>query len=143
MKTSTYLLCAGLMVVGLLVTVGPASAWPDTMPHHDFDSGSILDSSGQCSSHMPDPKNLGTPASSTLTFKLCKASSGASEWSTEIRSDVFPYQLVSPVCSFARVTIATNTFHCSVPNPGNYRSTIKYWVTNSPFAGHADRKFTR
>ena len=137
MKTRAYLLFACLMLIGLLITAGPVSAWPDTMPHHDSDSGSDVNAIGVCTTHMPDPKSLG----SNPWFKLCKASSGATKWSHEIRGDVFPYTLVSTQCSFSQVAISTSKFNCSVPDSGDYRSTIKYWVGNSMYAGHADRTF--
>ena len=148
MKTSTYLLCAGLMVVGLLVTVGPASAWPDVMAHHDFDSGSPTNALGLCKYHMANPTNLVADLTTGLTwFKLCKADSGATDFFTELRKNTFPYALATPSCSLAKTSIPEGSlglkFSCPLPTQGTYRSTIKYWVGNSGYAGHADYIFVK
>lgn len=136
MKTSSYLLFAGLMVVGLLLTAGPASAWDDAMAHNDFGSGTA--SLGNCTSHMPPQQNLG---SNPVTFKLCGANSGATDWSLEIRRNVSPYPLVAG-CSWAKRPVAQSTFPCSVIQVGEYRAIIKYWVNSTSFP-HTEVKFVR
>ena len=140
MKTSSYLLFAGLMVVGLLLTAGPASAtWPDAMAHNDIASGSTSSSPGQCTLHMIDPTNLGTP--NPVWFKLCVANSGATEWSLEIRKDVSPFPLVTG-CSWSRRSISQSTFSCSITTAGKYRANIVYYVNGNPFP-HTDKVFVR
>jgi len=136
-RSGMYFLTISLLLVSLLPLNNSALAWPDTMAHHDSGSGTA--SLGSCNSDMDDPNNL---RPNPVTFKLCVGLSGATHWSHEIRGDVFPYPLVSG-CSFGKVGVAQSTFQCNVSTPGNYRSTVKYWVNSTPYPGHADRKFVR
>lgn len=137
MKTSSPHLFASLMVTGLLLTTNYAAAqWGDAMVHNDFGSGTV--SLGNCTSHMPGLQNLRL---NPVTFKLCGANSGATEWSLEIRKDVSPYRLVTG-CSWSRRPVSQSTFSCPITEAGNYRANITYWVSNSLF-GHMDRKFVR
>ena len=136
MKTSSYLLFAGLMVVALLLTAGPASAWDDVMAHNDFGSGTA--SLGNCTLHMPVQQNLGP---NPVTFKLCIANSGATEWSLEIRKDVSPYPLVTG-CSWSRRAVTQSTFQCNITTTGKYRANIVYYVSGNA-CPHTDRVFVR
>jgi hypothetical protein len=109
------------------------------MPHNDINSGSTSSSSPLCTSHMVDPTNLGTP--NPVVFKLCTVTSGATDWSLEIRKDVSPYPLVTG-CSWPKRAVAQSTFSCSITQTGPYRAIIKYWVNSSSFT-HIDKRFVR
>jgi len=121
-----------LMVVGLLLTAGPASAWGDTsMPHFGRDVA--------CSDHMVNPTSLGSPG--LKTFYLCKLNSGATQWSfTIVRNSVPPVN----VCTMSyRDATATLAYQCpNSLNSGSYKGTISYYINGSPFVGHADYWWT-
>ena len=137
MKRGQFDLIFSLVLFALLMVDVPTYAWSDTMPHHANGSGTA---SSSCSSHMSDPTNLGP---NNVTFRICKAASGATEWAAEIRKDVSPYPLVTGCVLSRRAVSGTEvTFTCSVPTAGNYRGIVYYWVGTSPFT-HLDKKFVR
>jgi hypothetical protein len=93
---------------------------------------------------MPDPQSLsGNPVS----FKLCVGNSGATDWSLEIRSNTSPFPLITG-CSWAKVTVATDTFsanascNSNLSQNGYYRAIVKYWV-GSTGNTHVDKTFKR
>ena len=111
MKKRLSFLIPALVVYGLLLLPFTVYAWPDAMPHHAIGSGTASSNCG--GSHLVDPTNLGP---NNVTFRICKAASGATEWSAEIRKDVSPYPLVAGcVLSRRAVTGTEATFTCSVP----------------------------
>src|SRR5262245_53312932 len=137
MKKVLLFLIPALVSYSLLLLHFTTDAWSDTMPHHAVGSGTA---SSSCSSHSVDPTNLGP---NNVTFKICKAASGATEWAAEIRKDVSPYPLVTGCVLSRRAVSGTEaTFSCSVPTAGNYRGIIYYWVGTSAFS-HLDKKFVR
>jgi hypothetical protein len=137
MKKGLLFLIPALAFCGLLLLTFTNDVWSDTMPHHAAGSGTA---SSSCGSHLADPTNLGP---NNVTFKICKAASGATEWAAEIRKDVSPYPLVTGCVLSRRAVSGTEaTFSCSVPTAGNYRGIIYYWVGTSAFS-HLDKKFVR
>ena len=115
MKASTYLVVAGLMVVGVLSISSPASAWSDTMAHYG--------SSSACSGHMVNPTHTG---GTTYTFTLCVANSQATSWSASlINSQTF---VAIPNCGLTNAPVATKQFTCTGMPAGSYIARVKYYV---------------
>jgi hypothetical protein len=117
MKASTYLLLAGLMVVGFLLSAGPVSAWPDsTMPHYGK-------SQTDCSQdHMVSGTHVGT----SYTFVLCKANSTADKWGASITKKNGP-----TICSLAMEPVPSSGYklvRCTSIPTGIYTTTIWYTV---------------
>jgi len=130
MKTSSYLLLAGLMG-GLLVLSNPAfAAFPnDAMPHFGKDSA--------CSDHLVDSTSI-VAAPPSQTMFMCARSSGATTWSATIVKVAVP---PVTVCTRSSVSVSTTSFQCNITANGSYRGTISYCVGSSCFGGHADNKW--
>ena len=138
-RFETYFLAISLTLGGLLLQYDPASAqFSDTMIHHGNGSGTV--SSG-CVSHMTDPT---TVSPNPVTFRICKATSGATEWAAEIRRNSTPYLLVSG-CSVARRLTNNDSFFtwsCNLPQSGiYYRGTLTYWVGTTMYVADIDKRF--
>lgn len=118
MKAGNCFLVATLMVVGLLLTVGTASAWPDSvMPH--YGKGQTDCSQG----HMINGTHIGA----SYTFVMCKANSQANTWGASIKKIGGP-----TVCSLPMQAVPAGgkkLLLCNaIPTPGTYTATIWYTV---------------
>ena len=117
MRKGSYFLVATLMVVGLLLTAGTASAWPNsTMPHFGK-------SQTDCSEDHMIP---GTHVGASYTFVLCKANSQANTWGASIKKIGG-----STVCSLSMQAVPADgkkLLPCSGIPTGTYTATIWYTV---------------
>lgn len=126
-----HVFVSGLMLGSLLLQYDTALAqFSDTMPHFGKNSA--------CGKHMVNPTHLGTPQQ---PFYLCRGTSGATHWSAEIRKDKLPYELV---CTLPKRSTEGDDYiweNCSIPQPGNYRGILKYWVGTTMYTSPPDKKF--
>jgi hypothetical protein len=129
MKTSTYVLFAGLLGGLLLLNDSAFPQFPnDQMPHFG---------NSNCSAHLVDPTPLGA---APQTMRMCAQSSGATTWSaTIVRMAIPPVT----VCTRSSVPVTTTSFQCNITAPGSYKGTITYCIGSSCFNGHPDFKWTR
>lgn len=122
MKISTFLLFAGVMAVGLLLSAGHASAWPDsTMPH--YAKGEV-----DCSQdHMVNPTGVG--ADNSYTFVMCKANSSANKMAASIKrvgGPVICSTSLTDVPASGYIQVPCNSFSAGY----YYTATIWYTVPN-------------
>lgn len=118
MKIGSSFLIATLMVVGLLVTAGPASAWSDSMPHYGDST---------CTTHMP-PGSSGQHLGTSYTFTMCRANSTADTWGASIIKKGITS---TTICSVAMHSVPVNgidSFPCSPIPTGVYTAVIQYTV---------------
>lgn len=122
MKAGSYCLVATLMIVGLFLTVRPASA-TDPMPHYG--------NANPCDSHMVNGTHTGT---GQYTFRLCKHSSTAATWKAQLINVVTLVPLTTCVLPW-QATQVEKTFTCTgaqIP-AGTYLASITYTVPGGTF----------
>lgn len=131
MKASTYLLSAGLMVVGLLLTADPSSAqWSDSMPHYGSDSS--------CTAHMVKGTHLGT----NYTFTMCRALSSADTWGASIIKNGTTPTTICFVDLHQVPTSGVDSVPCSPIPSGVYTAVITYTVPgDSTKYNHTDQYY--
>ena len=126
MKPSTILLFVTLMIVGVVLTASPGSAFSDNMPHYG---------SGGCTNHMVNPTHV---TSGQYTYYLCRGTSGATMWTAYLTNSVTGIKVQN--CGVTNQDVPAggiSTFQCTIPQ-GSYTATISYTVPGSHPFPHVD-----
>lgn len=131
MKAAHFLL-AILMLVGLLLSAGPAAAFSDTNAH--------AYTSSTCGTHVPSVIS----GRNGYIFYFCRAGSAATSWKAEIlNSSNNPIPACTPAPSWANLPPNVRAITCSSLPLGTIKTKVSWYVGGSPLMEHPHNTFNQ
>lgn len=131
MKIGSQLVAAALTLVVLSIAAFPTIVWSaDTNAHAYTDAN--------CTTHFPT-----TFTGSSKTFVFCKAASGATSWSAEIRnsSNALITTCSPNPLSWTSLPPNTQAITCSGLPLGTIKTKVFWYVGGSPMMEHPHNTF--